>query len=135
MLNIQRGLWTYNFFPDIFILSGQNDENIMREIFLHHRIAIVGLRRAWIKKLKKKTHFFPKMMNVCFLQLFDSSTPKASNRDMTTRKYYKCKFFMIWAPSNQNIWQEFMGPITIGIDNYIGFWNAIKLNIGLKIGT
>ena len=36
-------------------------------------------------------------MGVCFLQLFDPSTPKASNRDPTPRDYFTRKFLKIWA--------------------------------------
>jgi len=37
-------------------------------------------------------------MGVCFLQLFDPSTPKASNRDPTAREYFTRNIFMILAP-------------------------------------
>ena len=53
LLSIPRGLWPYNFFPDVLILRGQNYENITHEKFARHRIAIWGLRSAWIQKLKK----------------------------------------------------------------------------------
>ena len=71
------------------ILRGQNHENITREIIAKIRIAIWGLRSARIKKLKKTDpHFFSKKIRVCFLQLFDPSTPKASNCDPTAREYF-----------------------------------------------
>ena len=58
----------------------------MHKIVAHRRIRIWGLRSAWIKKLKTTDpNFFWKKMRVCFLQLFDLSTPKASNRDPTAR--------------------------------------------------
>ena len=45
-------------------------------------------RSARIKKLKKTDpHYFWKK-GVCFLQLFDPSTPKASNGDLTARDYF-----------------------------------------------
>ena len=135
-LSIPRGLWPYNFFRDILILRGQNNENITREKIAKIRIAIWGLRSARIKKLKKTDpHFFPKKIRVCFLQLFDPSTPKASNRDPTSRDYIMRKFFKIWAPSNKNIWQFFLGHNPLGIVNHIGFINVKKLIIGWKIGT
>jgi len=91
-LSIPRGLWPYNFFRDILILRGQNNENITREKIAKIRIAIWGLRSARIKKLKKTDpHFFSKKMGVCFLQLFDLSTPKASNRDPNLCKYFTRK--------------------------------------------
>ena len=72
---------------------------ITREIFARRRIAIWGLRSARIKKLKKTDpHFFWKKIRVCFLQLFDPSTPKASNCDPTARKYFTRNIFMILAP-------------------------------------
>merc|ERR1711954_385550 len=64
----------------------------MREKITKIWIAIEGLRSARIKKLKKTDpHFFPKKMRVCFLQLFDPSTPKASNCDPNLRKYFTRK--------------------------------------------
>ena len=36
-------------------------------------------------------------MGVCFLQLFDPSTPKASNCDPTSCDYFTRKFLKIWA--------------------------------------
>ena len=66
-LSIPRGLWPYNFFPDILILRGQNHENITREIFARHRIAIWGLRSARIKNMKKTDpHFFQKKWGSVF---------------------------------------------------------------------
>merc|ERR1711954_512142 len=53
-----------------------------------------------------KLPYFQKKIRVCFLQLFDPSTPKASNRDPTLRDYITCKFFKIWAPTNKNISQK-----------------------------
>merc|ERR1711954_522417 len=80
---------TINFFQDILILRGQNNENIMREKIAQIRIVILGLRSAWIKKLKKTDpHLFPKKMRVCFVQLFDRSTSEASNCDQTACKYF-----------------------------------------------
>merc|ERR1712081_34366 len=43
-----------------------------------------------IKFIASKT-FFSKKMRVCFLQLFDPSTPKASNCDPTSHKYFTRK--------------------------------------------
>ena len=71
----------------------------MREISARRRIAIWGLRSAQIKKLKKTDpHFFWKKMGVCFLQLFDPSTPKASNRDPNFRDFFTRNIFIILAP-------------------------------------
>ena len=72
---------------------------IMHEIFAHHRITIWALRSAQIKKLKKTDpNFFSKKMGVCFLQLFHQSTPKASNCDPTTCKFFTRYIFMILSP-------------------------------------
>ena len=66
--------------------------------FAHGWIPIWGLRSAWIKKLKKTDpNFFPKKIRVCFLQLFDLSTPKASNCNPTLHGYFTRKFLKIWA--------------------------------------
>ena len=71
---------------DILIWRGPNFEKITREICARRRIAIWGLRSAQIKKLKKTDpNFFSTKMLVCSLQLFDQSTPKASNCDPTAR--------------------------------------------------
>ena len=51
------------------------------------------------KSWRKQTPiFFEKKIRVCFLQLFDPSTPKASNRDPTAREYFTRNIFMILAP-------------------------------------
>merc|ERR1712081_39982 len=55
------------------------------KIYLCRQIAI---RSAQIKKMKKTDPHFVKKIGVCFLQLFDWSTPKASNRDPTAREYF-----------------------------------------------
>ena len=98
-LTILRGLWPKKKLSDIFFWRSPNLEKFTHEIVARRRIAIWGLRSARIKKLKKTDpHFFWKIMGVCFLQLFDPSTPKASNRDPTSRDYFTHKFFKIWAP-------------------------------------
>ena len=62
---------------------------IMHEIFVCCGIAIWGFRNAQIKMLKKTDpNFFSKKIRVCSPQLFDPSTPKASNCDPTARKYF-----------------------------------------------
>ena len=97
-LSIPRGVWPYNFLQEILTLRGLNNENITREKIAKIRIAIWGLRSARIKKMKKTDpNFFQKKMGVCFLQLFDPSIPKASNRDPTPRDYFTRKFLKIWA--------------------------------------
>ena len=75
----------YNEIHCVYILTWM----ITREILARRRIAIWGLGSARIKKLKRTDpHFFKKQIRVCFLQLFDPSTPKASNRDPTAREYF-----------------------------------------------
>ena len=57
-------------------------------------------------------------MRVCFLQLFDLSTPKTSNCDPTSRNYFTRKIFKIWAPSflSQNsTFLKFLKPIWLRI--------------------
>ena len=54
------------------------------------------------KSSRTQTLIFFKM-GVSFLQLFDRSTPKASNQDPRLRDYFTHKFLKILAPSNQNI--------------------------------
>ena len=110
-LTIPRGLWPHKFLSDILIWRGPNLEKCTREIIVQCPIKIWGLRSAQIKKLKKTDpHFFQKKMGVCFLQLFDPSTPKASNCNPNSRDYLARTFFKIWAPLNQNIWQKIMRP-------------------------
>ena len=57
----------------------------------------LGVLRS--KSCRKQTPiFFEKKMRVCFLQLFDRSTPKASNRDPNLRDYFTRNIFIILAP-------------------------------------
>ena len=72
---------------------------ITHQIFRSHWVAIGGLRSAQIKNLMKPDpHLFFKKIGVYFLQLFDLSTPKASNCDPTAREYFMRNIFMILAP-------------------------------------
>jgi len=50
------------------------------------------------KSWRKQTLIFFEKNGVCFLQFFDLSTPKASNRDPTAREYFTRNIFMILAP-------------------------------------
>ena len=56
----------------------------------------VGLEFEALGVLRSKS--CRKKMGVCFLQLFDLSTPKASNCDPTTRDFFMRIIFMILAP-------------------------------------
>ena len=94
MVITPRGLWPCNFFPVILILRGHNHENITCKIFTYCWIAIWGLRSARIKELKKTDSIFFKE-SVCFFQLFDLSTSKASNCNPTAHTYFTPKFFKI----------------------------------------
>ena len=88
-LTIPRGLWPHKFLSDILIWRGPNLEKCTREIIMWCLIKIWGLRSAQIKKLKKTDPLFLfKKMQVCFLQLFDLNTPKASNCDPTAHGYF-----------------------------------------------
>ena len=131
-LSIPRGLWPYNFFRDILILRGQNNENITREKIAQIRIAIWGLKSVWIKKLKKTDPYLRKKMGVYFLQLFDPSTPKASNRDPNSRNYFTCNIFIILPLKIQISWKNLYGHNPLGMLNYIGFQNFKKVEFWLK---
>ena len=48
------------------------------------------------KNWRKQTLIFKKIMGVCFLQLFDPSTPRASNCNLAACEYFRCKFIEIW---------------------------------------
>ena len=50
------------------------------------------------KVVENRPSFFLKKMGVCSLQLFDPSTPKASNCDPNSRDYFTRNVFMILAP-------------------------------------
>ena len=58
-------------------------------------------------------------MGVCFLQLFDPSTPKASNRDPTTREYFTHNLFMILALKIEKSEKKFDGHNPLRILNHI----------------
>ena len=64
---------------------------------------VIGSRFEALGVLESKIvetdpHFFLKKIRVCFLQLFDPSTPKASNRDPNSRNYFMRNIFIILAP-------------------------------------
>ena len=109
---------------------GQNHENIKREIFARRRIAIWGLRSARIKNMKKTDpHFFQKKMWVCFLQLFDPSTPKASNRDPTTRAYFTRNFFQNLSPFKSKYLTTFTEAIILWGFLTILVWKSWRLTL------
>ena len=73
-------------------------------------------------------------MGVCFLQLFDSSTPKASNCDPTTSEYFAHSIFMILALKIKISGKKLFGHNLSGCLTILAFKISKKLNYGLKKG-
>ena len=135
-LSIPRGLWPYNFFPDILILRGQNNENITREKIAKIRIAIWGLRSAWIKKLKKiDPHYIFKKRGSALFNFFIRGTVWSQIAIRRRATISHAKFSRFWLLQIKKSDKIFLGHNPLGIVNRIGFWNVKKLISGWKIGT
>merc|ERR1711954_636671 len=74
-------------------------------------------------------------MGVCFLQLFDLSTPKASNCNLTERDFSHAYYFPDFGPlKSKYLEKNYMVIPLSGCLIILAFKISKKLNIGLKIG-
>ena len=88
------------------------------------------------KVKENRPTFFLKKMGVCFLHVFDPSTPKASNCDPTTRAYFTCNFFLNLSPFKSKYLTTITEAITLGgLLTILVFKMYNRLNTGLKIDT
>ena len=87
-MRILKGVWPCLFLSNISILRGQNLKKFSHAIVGRQQITIWDKTVPQIKKLKKTDPHLKKQIGVCFLQLLDLSTPKASNCNQTAHKYF-----------------------------------------------
>ena len=86
------------YFSDISILLGKILKNIhikySRKDESQFDIKLCLRSKSW----REQTPSIFEKFGVCFHQLFDPSTPKASKRDPTAHEYFTRNIFMILAP-------------------------------------
>ena len=117
------------------ILRGQNHENIMREIFSRHQIAICGLRSALIKKLKKTDpNFFRKECGSVFFNFLIRALlrPQIAIRQRTNIS--RIIFSWFWPLKIKISGKNYMVITLSGCLTILAFKISKKLNFDLKIG-
>ena len=71
-------------------------------------------------------------MGVCFLHVFDPSTPKASNRDPNFRDFLRVIFSLFWPLKIKISRKKLYGHNPVEMLNHIGFQNFKKVEFWLK---